>query len=485
MTLRTNRYLLLLPVVALVALSSTQLDVEGYVLSSAKWPTSSVTYYVNPQSKWVSKTAAVDALKMAADTWSNQTQANIQLVYGGQTSGSSLTLNYKNEVFFRDASKSSTFAETYSWWDSNGNRLDSDIIIYEGSFSYFAFSGCSRGLYVETAGVHEFGHMLGLGHSGESGASMNSQMPSYCDRTWLQLDDDDIAGLQALYPPTTTSSAPSAPSQLAVATSSSNPTSSLLLSWQDNASDETGFRIERSADGTSFAQIAQVGANVKSYTVGSLASGTTYYFRVRAYNGAGASGYSNTAAGQTQADAPVNTAPVLTTTNPGDGASYPDNVAITFSGSASDTQDGNLTSRMTWTSSVLGSLGTGGSFSRTLPAGTHIVKAQVTDSGGLTASKTVTVTVTASAPSTPTTPAGATLTVSKYMVSGQWRAALAWSGLTSQFLSVRRDGSHYNKRGNYATAWVDSSKNKRSSHTYQVCEFGTSICTNTVTVVFY
>ena len=482
---RLIRRLLLSAVVAIVAIGAAGLNLEGYTAGQYKWHTETVPYYVNPKNKWVSEAAALSALQMAADGWSQQSQANVQLAYAGYTSGSSLTMNNKNEVFFRDTSNGSYIAETYYWWDGQGRLVDADIVFYEGKFSFFAFSGCSNGIYIESVGIHEFGHALGLLHSSVQGATMYSTMPSYCDLTQMTLDSDDIAGIEAMYPPVSKEKVPLAPTELSVAASGSSPTSSLVLSWKDNASDETGFRIERSTDGSSFAQIAQVGANVKSYTAGSLASGTTYYFRVRAYNGVGASGYSNTAAGQTQADAPVNTAPVLTTTNPGDGASYPDNVAITFSGSASDTQDGDLTSKMTWTSSVSGSLGTGGSFSRTLPAGTHVITAQVTDSGGLNASKTVTMTVTASAPSGPGTPADATLTVSKYMVNGQWRAKLVWSGLTSEYLSVRRDGTQLRKLSKYATEWVDSSKNKRSSHTYQVCEFGTSICTNTVTVVFY
>ncbi len=220
---------------------------------------------------------------------------------------------------------------------------------------------------------------------------------------------------------------------------------------------------------------------MKSYTDTGLADGTTYYYRVQAYNGGGTSGYSNIAAGQTEAEPTVNTAPVVTMTNPADGASYPDNAPISFAGSASDDQDGDLTASLAWTSSLSGSLGAGGSFSATLPAGTHVITARVTDSGGLVGSKTVTMVVTVTAQESP----AAVLSVSKYMVNGYWRAALVWSGLTSEYLSVRRDGSHYNKRGNYATEWVDASKNKSSSHTYQVCEFGTSVCTNEVKVVFY
>ncbi len=63
---------------------------------------------------------------------------------------------------------------------------------------------------------------------------------------------------------------------------------SATLSWTDNSDDETGFKIESSTSSSTgpFTQIATTAANATSYTP-SLTAGTTYYFRVAAYNGAG------------------------------------------------------------------------------------------------------------------------------------------------------------------------------------------------------
>jgi hypothetical protein len=69
----------------------------------------------------------------------------------------------------------------------------------------------------------------------------------------------------------------------------------ILLSWMDNSTNETGFKVERSPNGASWAQIATVGANVNSYANIGLPPGTTYLYRVRAYNTIGNSAYSNTA----------------------------------------------------------------------------------------------------------------------------------------------------------------------------------------------
>lgn len=62
-----------------------------------------------------------------------------------------------------------------------------------------------------------------------------------------------------------------------------------------NASSESGFRIERSANGGAFSQIAQVGANATAFTDSGLARRTTYAYRVCAFNASGNSGYANSA----------------------------------------------------------------------------------------------------------------------------------------------------------------------------------------------
>ncbi len=69
----------------------------------------------------------------------------------------------------------------------------------------------------------------------------------------------------------------------------------VTISWTDNSSTEDGFKIERSTDNVNFSQIITVAANTTSYANTGLISGTTYYYRVRAYNAGGNSAYSNTA----------------------------------------------------------------------------------------------------------------------------------------------------------------------------------------------
>jgi len=67
------------------------------------------------------------------------------------------------------------------------------------------------------------------------------------------------------------------------------------LSWTDNSDDEYGFKIERTTYGGIYKVIAIVDSNVTSYSNAELSSYTTYYYRVRAYNDAGDSDYTNEA----------------------------------------------------------------------------------------------------------------------------------------------------------------------------------------------
>ena len=91
---------------------------------------------------------------------------------------------------------------------------------------------------------------------------------------------------------------------------------------------------------------------------------------------------------------PANTAPQATITAPADGASVTQNTTIDFTGSASDTEDGDLSASLSWSSDLDGALGTGSAVAATLSRGTHVVTASVTDSAGATSTTSISVQVT-------------------------------------------------------------------------------------------
>jgi hypothetical protein len=101
------------------------------------------------------------------------------------------------------------------------------------------------------------------------------------------------------------------------------------------------------------------------------------------------------ASGITIGGGPGNTPPTVTITAPASGTSVAQGTSVTFSGTATDPEDGTISGSLTWSSSINGNIGSGASFSTsTLSAGTHTITASVTDSAGAPGSAAITLTVT-------------------------------------------------------------------------------------------
>ena len=153
--------------------------------------------------------------------------------------------------------------------------------------------------------------------------------------------------------------------------------SQVTLTWMDNSTDEIGFRIQR--DGST---VAQVYANVTSWTDTAVASNTTYTYQVFAYNALGDSLPTalvpsitptwSPASGVTIAASPLSalsgTAVVFTATGSGSTAPYQYRFSLSSNGTGTTVvQDYSLAD--TWT--MLG----------TTPSGTYTITADVRTSG--------------------------------------------------------------------------------------------------------
>ena len=97
---------------------------------------------------------------------------------------------------------------------------------------------------------------------------------------------------------------PLAPSNLVALPAS---TTQINLFWQDNSNNETGFKIERSLDGsTNWTAVTTTAANATTYSDSAgLSVGTKYYYRVRATNAAGDSSNTTVASATTLASTSV------------------------------------------------------------------------------------------------------------------------------------------------------------------------------------
>jgi len=152
-------------------------------------------------------------------------------------------------------------------------------------------------------------------------------------------------------------------------------------------------------------------------------------------------------------------------------------LACDFDAAGSTDSDGSIVS-YAWNFGD-GNTGSGVAVNHTFASGgNYTVRLTVTDDDGATGGDAQSVAV-----SEPTGD-GISLSATGYKVKGLQTADLSWSGATSTNVDVYRDGNRIDTTANDG-AYTDNINNRGSgSYTYQVCEAGTSTCSNEVTVTF-
>jgi hypothetical protein len=267
----------------------------------------------------------------ALAAWNAETQTPIDYRYDGKTSNSEGPVDSPtdslNTIVFNDPHHLLDpfdcleggvlalggpvyFTATQPFRGEQFHAIESaDIVVAAGLTCFFNHS-INASKAAQELFAHELGHTLGLAHScGDSvspgcgnAAFDDALMRAYVhdDARGARLGSDDIAGIRSLYQPSGAPTAPGAPTSLAATATS---TTQVHLTWQDNATDETGYVVEFAPLGaTTYQQAgATLPANSTSGDVGNLAEATGYQFRVRARNAAGDSPNSNVVTAATKA----------------------------------------------------------------------------------------------------------------------------------------------------------------------------------------
>lgn len=268
---------------------------------------------------------------------------------------------------------------------------------------------------------------------------------------------------------TSTSTSINAPTDL---TATSVNTSRIDLSWADNADNETGYQVQRSSNGSTWSTIADaLPADSTTYSDVSAAAGSTYYYRVRAFNDSTNSDYSNQATATTVPVAPSNLVGNATSST---------RVNLTWGNVSGET--GYRVERSlngsTW--SQIGTTGlnvTTYADTTVSPGATYQYRVKAVNGGGTSASSNVVSVTTPSAPQVPAAPSDLTA-----VAFSRTRVDLAWTDNSTNETRFKIERSYNNGRtwsqiasvAANVTSYSDTRVGPRRTYSYRVRAYNTS-----------
>jgi hypothetical protein len=151
----------------------------------------------------------------------------------------------------------------------------------DGSFEYFSYEWSSstiRQLTSKTLDPYAMANIESLSANGQTAVMIMPTGTDYGDYSW----SGDLELFKA--------TCPAIPGQVAAPTNLRTTTitgSAIRLAWNDNASNESSYLVERSLDGQTWTQVASLSSNITGYIDSALSCGTNYSYRVRAYRSTG------------------------------------------------------------------------------------------------------------------------------------------------------------------------------------------------------
>ena len=199
----TNVSITLCALTVFGVLAVPETGVLAYNLTGKSWSVPTATYHVNPNFVDSAAGTASDqtlALRSGADEWKMSGQGNFAFAYGGDTAITAVALDGTNAVYYAGGDGGGALAVCWYWFmGSNMSAFDIEFYDRDGGTDFvWSVDPSPSEFDIQGVACHEFGHALGMDHSGVAGATM---YPSVApgNTAIRSLDSDDIAGYQSLY----------------------------------------------------------------------------------------------------------------------------------------------------------------------------------------------------------------------------------------------------------------------------------------------
>jgi len=181
-------------------------------------------------------------------------------------------------------------------WPGNGNHYRVALLQADGD--YDLEKGSDRG---DSTDMHHAAGVDAIGPGPGNHPNTDTYQNGSINVTGITVSDISASSASMTFCLNGCTGVP-APSGLSATAQSKN---NISLAWTDNSTGEDGFSVERSGDGNNWSALVTLGANVSSYDNINLLPDDTWYYRVRAYEAAENSAWSNTASATTFDNAPV------------------------------------------------------------------------------------------------------------------------------------------------------------------------------------
>jgi fibronectin type 3 domain-containing protein len=245
----------------------------------------------------------------------NKSSSAVTATFNWRTAPSKVSVNAENRTLSPSGNQ---FSDTFGAYEAHVYIIDEPTVTvtFTSPTDGASVQGVVTVTAVATGGTP--GYVYTLSADGTSFASGGSGSASWDTRTLsngthaLAASVTDGSGAAATTNISVTVANPVPPAAPTSLTTMVASTSRVDLAWIDAANNEDGFKVERSTDGITFVQVGTVPANTVTYMDTTVVGGLTYTYRVRAFNAAGDSMYSNTATAVVAATAAPTTPTGLT-----------------------------------------------------------------------------------------------------------------------------------------------------------------------------